>query len=377
MEPAKGILSQLRKGLGETFKWTFLIAWTVGWTIATASMDAKAARTLWVQSVAKTYPSATGTVVRNQLIPLTTSKGKRHDVDVRCTFEVDGRRYETDRHRFADHKSVLSKKWAAAHPVGSTVRVYYDPKDPARAALESGVRAGDVAFPLILIIFNLIAYGFAVALLSSTWDGLKWLAGADKDDLRVRRRGPFLVPNPPGHSRSFGIGSVLVTIAIAFVAFAAVFGGNGVGPRLVSLVWLFFLYVLLCDLRTRWKWGWTQRHLDLEIDPVRRILVLPSDPTKPGIRHTVAFDAVEQVEVTTAENPPDPPCEQPNDGKCVVSEDEPEVFTVTVHWRHGANQRTGCVGTFYDRQPAERLRDWISGFLHHQAGAPAASPGQL
>jgi hypothetical protein len=139
-----------------TFAVAFMLLWLGLWTYSTILMDVGCVQTLARQSWATTFPSVPGTVVRIERIPRLTKSGTTvSDVRLFYAYTVAGRRYEGDRKRFVPGGFDL--EWANAHPVGSELTVFYNARDPADAGLETGIRAGDLVFPLVLPIFNAIA----------------------------------------------------------------------------------------------------------------------------------------------------------------------------------------------------------------------------
>ena len=88
------------------------------------------------------WPSVPGTIVQSQRVYFPTAKHSRYIANVAYIYHVDGRVYATDRIQLWNPdlrgENVLIDTFVAAHPVGSTVNVYYDPKQPGMAALITG-----------------------------------------------------------------------------------------------------------------------------------------------------------------------------------------------------------------------------------------------
>jgi len=80
-------------------------------------------------------------------------------VDFAYRYEVNGLSFESTRFRY--DKFFWTSEWAhnlmAAHPVGSQVRVFYNPQNPVDAVLSADMDANDKYLLLILSLFNLMA----------------------------------------------------------------------------------------------------------------------------------------------------------------------------------------------------------------------------
>ncbi len=95
------------------------------------------------------------------------SPARRYEAQVVVEYEVNGRRYRSERLHFGDH--VLSsdpgpaEKTAAHYPVGSEVPVFYNPANPVEASLKPAVGRGTwiwwgTAVLLMLMLLAMIAF---------------------------------------------------------------------------------------------------------------------------------------------------------------------------------------------------------------------------
>jgi hypothetical protein len=105
------------------------------------------------------YPSVTGTISQSLV---KTSRGTRgsvhHTLDLRFTYEVEGRQYEARRVRFlSGGASSEPGDLARLYRVNSSVPVFYNPKDPSVAVLQPGANGADVLSLMYLGLFNLLA----------------------------------------------------------------------------------------------------------------------------------------------------------------------------------------------------------------------------
>ncbi len=126
----------------------------VGWFVW---RDWKAAR------ASRAWPTASGTILSGEL----TTQAERDSEEgttvhyvprVRYVYEVDGRRYESDRIRFGNIKESEKKARAILdrYAPDSAVQVYYDPADPNRATLETKASLGIAFFGLITLALMLV-----------------------------------------------------------------------------------------------------------------------------------------------------------------------------------------------------------------------------
>jgi hypothetical protein len=112
----------------------------------------------------RSWPVAVGDVKESAAVSKPMgSPGRRgtvgtHVVRLRYEFAVDGRTF-TGTRQSLDHVGIINteaeaRREADASPAGSSVRVFYDPSDPARSLLTPGVPIGGVisgVFGLLLL----------------------------------------------------------------------------------------------------------------------------------------------------------------------------------------------------------------------------------
>ena len=90
---------------------------------------------------AASWPETWGTVLSTSMQVRRIGQGRCETPIVIYTYQVDGRPYQAFRVRAdEDHSRTRhvgdADRTLARYPVGSNVTVYYDPTDPAMAALE-------------------------------------------------------------------------------------------------------------------------------------------------------------------------------------------------------------------------------------------------
>ncbi len=144
--------------------WLWNNAWLVLTVLVTAWTVIQFIRNLGSLS----WPSVMGKVTRSEVVfqGVHTEKERRGQSRyawlVSYTYTVDGRSFASDRKALDGDESVghlSAQKSKDAHPVGSDIRVYHDPKDPSRACIDRGVVNGRWLVPgvvAVLMILGLI-----------------------------------------------------------------------------------------------------------------------------------------------------------------------------------------------------------------------------
>lgn len=101
---------------------------------------------LWWAVQSESWPSAPGTILASKVeVDSASGGGLEYRAAVAYQYAVDGQKYAAERVHFGDS---LASSWGLGlaqqevndHPTGSAVSVRYDPKKPARATLETGLR---------------------------------------------------------------------------------------------------------------------------------------------------------------------------------------------------------------------------------------------
>jgi hypothetical protein len=83
---------------------------------------------------------------------------------VSYSYTVDGKQLEGSRITREPHADGHGDAKLAAYPVGKTVKVYYDPKDPASSVLELGTSIGGIIFAALGAFFVLFSIVLVVVL---------------------------------------------------------------------------------------------------------------------------------------------------------------------------------------------------------------------
>lgn len=113
-----------------------------------------AGRALWLQRTVKTFEETHGVVEKSAI----GGDGRPHIV---ATFEIAGAAYEANAWLGVEGDADRSAKEVVnAHPIGSSIPVYYDPRQPERSTLQREV---DVTVPIV-VAFVLVVLSAWVAL---------------------------------------------------------------------------------------------------------------------------------------------------------------------------------------------------------------------
>src|SRR5262245_2949042 len=115
-----------------------LFVWLVGWTVVSVIFAGAIGYALVQQARAATFPTADGHITHSGVQTGANSDGEAsYRLTIVYEYEVDGRRYTGTRYCFAEMGTNTNAwhKIAAELPVGTDVRVSYDPDNPAESLL--------------------------------------------------------------------------------------------------------------------------------------------------------------------------------------------------------------------------------------------------
>jgi hypothetical protein len=267
-----------------------IILWLVIWTGMVMLFDSFIGLTLWRQLQASHFPQTQGVITHSEIARKSGSDGSTYIAEISFEYEVNGEKHEGDTYRFgavATSNRGDARKITQRFKKGASVPVYYDPAYPDRAVLIVGLEGGDLFLLTFMLPFNAVMVGgwFAVV---RYWlirgDGPGGLRRSDEPG----RIGLRFIPSHPLISAiiAAGVGGFISMFIIAF--------SRGFNPsiELMRVVWFSIGCVALLamsihkirNLRHPWM---------LELDPARRILLLPSrahgDP--------ISFDQVRSIDV--------------------------------------------------------------------------------
>ncbi len=205
-------------------------------------VDIRGIQTLMRQHRAESFPETEGQILGSKVVSRTGSKGRvYYHPSFVYTYEINDQRYRGWRYRYDGYPSdnLLVGQIVHAHPVGSTVKVYYNPTDPADACLSPMVVAQDVSMlflfmPLTVMFLFLCAKAGA----EINWPGLgKPVAGRVKI-IRERMKTHVRLPRyPPSLLGGITAG------ALSLIAGLVIQLERGIAPIPASMLALGFIFV--------------------------------------------------------------------------------------------------------------------------------------
>jgi hypothetical protein len=139
--------------------------------------------------------------------------------EVQYQYELDGKVYRGSRSRYDDRKQSdsdpeLAARRAAAHPKGSEVTVFYNPRDPEDALLEPGLAPRDLFF---FPGFAFVAFGLLALRFVGSWWRDNFIR-PDTGGVRVIKQGILVRARLPRYS-PFMLGlltAFVLSLAIGF-----------------------------------------------------------------------------------------------------------------------------------------------------------------
>lgn len=118
------------------------------------------------------------TITSSRVESHSSDDGTTYSIEIEFDYEVDGKRYHSDRYSFVSFSSSGrkgKKKVVAAHPVGSEQTCYVNPSDPSEAVINPRI-SGSMFIGCFTLIFVIIG----MAGLAYTFGILRWKPRAAK-----------------------------------------------------------------------------------------------------------------------------------------------------------------------------------------------------
>jgi len=276
------------------------------WCFVVGKIDHAIGKESLQQWQALQFPAATGTVTQSDVSVYRGSKSTSYDWNLRYRYQVGGEELIGSRYRYTSttykghpaayvsQNAARAQQLAAEHPVGSTVQVFYNPRDPHDALLAPGLNGQNVMSVLFVTPFNIVGLGIAMLVVSMVRTlFLSPVAGGVRlirDGFRTRVRLPVFRPVPLG---------LLVTGGVAFLSiFALAIPYQFEPPVMLATAMLggAFAAGVIAALM---QWRKIAAGMDdLVIDEGAATLQLPLTYGRKELR-TVSFTDVAQVRVET------------------------------------------------------------------------------
>jgi len=244
------------------------------------------------QHEAESFPHVQGEILSGKVGTYTTRKGRiYYHASFNYRYVVNGQSVQGWRYRYDGHPDdeAAVKAIVDAHPRGSTVEVYYNPKDPLDAVLSPAVDAEDVILPLILSALSLFLLWPLVGMVGALRWGGPQVAGGVKMVTEIpvtRLRMPRFQPLPV---------AILTMAALYLVAAGAVAYVFPLTPPWAA--WQWSLAGVLSAGAAVYLWRFWKAHSgreDLVIDDGARTVQLPLNYKRRG-RAPVPFSEIRAV----------------------------------------------------------------------------------
>ena len=277
----------------------FLVA--VVWSSLILVVDGYVGHNLRKQFASQSYTATTGQITHSEVTRHRGSKGgTTYGVDIRYRYAVNDRSFDGTRFRYnagASSDSGWAVKAVAEHPVGSQIKIFYNPRAPQDAVLSPGVDGSDLMLVLFLMPFNMVTLGFC------TWLGgwlrerlFKPVAGG----VRIITDGPRTRIRLPEYAAM-----VWCMVAVGGMSFACTFIlliPSGFHPSLRAASSVLFI-VTAAGAGAYW-WQWRKIHSgedDLVLDEGAGTMELPETYGRKN-RVTAAFSGIENLTLEIIEH---------------------------------------------------------------------------
>ncbi|MBI3882343.1 MAG: DUF3592 domain-containing protein [Verrucomicrobia bacterium] len=322
-----------------------LLVFGLFWSGITLTFDGFVARSIWQRWSAQNFASAPGRVTHSEVIRMRGSKGgSSYRPKIVYTYEVDGRTLTSEQYHFGEMSSS-DARWAnavlAQHPVGREVTVRYDPADPKRAVLKTGIEGDELFVGLFLTPFNAIMLAIVWLALASLRRKFSPEAGGVSlrtERLRTRARMAAFLPFHAAVAAAGGVGFVLIFI-IGFTS------GFNPSVRVAVAGWS----VVLCAAALAFGRRWMRIHSgaeDLVLDAGTQTLTLPCNRGRKRPVE-VAFGEVAAVEVKRHE-------------RTSSKSGTTYSYSPTLQLRDGRSEQ---LAEWYDQPKADAFTAWLRGKL--------------
>lgn len=268
------------------------------WGALTGSFDYLVVSRMLQQKAAEQYPTVTGVISHSEMTQKRGSKGKTsYGIDLRYSYEVAGKKYESNRYRYDEDNSSDSRharQVVGELSAGTKVPVYYNPNDPSDAVLSPGIGGNSLFMLLFLTPFNLIAVMFLSLPFVGKWARLKY---PDSGGVRTWKEGTKhrarLTDAPALVTAAITLagGAFLLTFIVAFSA------GFHASMRTMTIVWAVLLGVTVSSFM--WRRGRINSgREDLIFDETTGLISLPLTHGRKGAE-VVSLPNVADIELRT------------------------------------------------------------------------------
>ncbi|MBX3166455.1 MAG: DUF3592 domain-containing protein [Candidatus Eremiobacteraeota bacterium] len=140
--------------------WIFGLLWLLG----VAAFDWMAFSGVYQQARAGHYTAAQAIVLDSRVVEKQGDDSTSYQPYLKYRFEAGGKIYTGDRYRYGlpGNGRRAAQAMVKAHPIGSTLEVYYAPEDPNQSVVDNQLGGRDAFIIMFLMPFNAIGLGFLI-----------------------------------------------------------------------------------------------------------------------------------------------------------------------------------------------------------------------
>ena len=163
----------------------FLLVWLTGWSAGTLFFDYMFVSGLISQYESSNYQSVPGVIAESRVVVTHDSDGTSRHPEIKYEYHVGREKLKGDKIRFGMEFNGMgsAKRTVNNYAVGSEHKVFYDPDEPTKAALRTGLAPADFFLPIFLTPFNMIMIGLSqwVAIALYIWTVIAPTIFPDRD----------------------------------------------------------------------------------------------------------------------------------------------------------------------------------------------------
>ncbi len=256
---------------GKKFSWVFAIFWSGMTLLFDNEMVVAAVKQHW----AKYFAVTEGRIISSDVTIVSGEEGDSERLNVEYSYRVEGREYRASRYsydKFSPFPGCCgASNFAGSHPAGTSLPVFYNPRNPGEAVLTTGLTGQHLFEFTFMTPFNALMLGlwfYGLGRLKRRW--FKPVAGGVKIILKPRRTVLRLTE-----------ASVLTVafLTVGLLAFGAIFLTfivSGDHPTLLVMVRIWLGIVTLTTVVSLiYQYKILRGKYDLTIDELNSILELP------------------------------------------------------------------------------------------------------
>lgn len=327
----------------------YFILFIVVCTLFVGLFDLMVGHGIYEQVRSESFPHVTGIVTHSELVTHPghwsgsgrhrTHTGPTYEVKVAYDYRIHGKSYHSDRYRFfsgSNGDRSGQQAIVASLPVGKQVDVFYDPANPSYAALQAGLRGGDLLILMFLLPFNMIMLG-------GWWRGVSFLRSRQHAATGGVRVEETIAGTQARFGRLGAVPTAIIALGLAgFIGIIAVCATVGTSPSMTLMVrvWCGLGILALVALIAKWMYNRASPRI-LTIDRTRGELTLPN-------AKRISIDHVTSMDVQTSAS-------NKGNTKSMIY-----CYKPTIHYTDEMGvEHTACLPVRRNRPLAENFNAWL------------------